>query len=396
MKRVVLILVLSLFTVLIYSQDSKLTPGRISMVFSIRGGGDQADLMLSLAEKIFVNNNFKVLDRSSIRDEPISEVADCHVIIDFKITGNSTLRHYGSSTKQYRARIIVKVITTNNNILIAGPTIGSLEYTQFNSDDNIEDALNDLVSQILPTLKTTIKEGKLVATDEAVRKKRKEERIFAIKQQREKEAHEIKKRRKIEALALKKQKEKESQEMKKMRQSNKKKRLVLAGVIDWSQYAHGDFLGEIFRGDFKRFRQNLGTMGNIRRDGNFKLLFATFVETFYRKCKSSLPTNAKRCRIYKREGSRMLNVDEISVAPGLAEQYRDYFNASNANVLINLLSSKNSLDSLKSITGIVTDMQHFFGDNLCRSRAIRQLEENLRRCSLNLPSLQEDPDGLLR
>jgi hypothetical protein len=129
-----------------------ITPPSNSVVITAIGNDNKADLISSITHEILSNNNFHIIDRPSVENEKLSKVARFHLVLTENYLGSTTLSYYGSTSELLSYSITIKVISTKNNSIIAGPfnEIAKIaKFTSLNIKENLTKAIKKLIRKIL-------------------------------------------------------------------------------------------------------------------------------------------------------------------------------------------------------------------------------------------------------
>lgn len=128
-------------------------PPARSIIVSAKGDSDKSSLIAAYAQKTAQKHKYLVVDGPAVRNKPVNQSARFQLAITIKQLGSTTLNYYGNSTEQYTVGITVKAIDTLSGRMIAGPATSSVQYTALNADENLQEAIDELVSGILANLK---------------------------------------------------------------------------------------------------------------------------------------------------------------------------------------------------------------------------------------------------
>lgn len=126
-----------------------ITPPSNSVVITAIGNDNKADLISSITHEILSNNNFHIIDRPSVENEKLSKVARFHLVIAENYLGSTTLSYYGSTSELQSYSITIKVISTKDNNIIAGPFNEIAKFTSLNIKENLTKAIKKLIRKIL-------------------------------------------------------------------------------------------------------------------------------------------------------------------------------------------------------------------------------------------------------
>jgi serine/threonine protein kinase len=126
-----------------------ITPPSNSVVITAIGNDNKADLISSITHEILSNNNFHIIDRPSVENEKLSKVARFHLVLTENYLGSTTLSYYGSTSELLSYSITIKVISTKNNSIIAGPFNEIAKFTSLNIKENLTKAIKKLIRKIL-------------------------------------------------------------------------------------------------------------------------------------------------------------------------------------------------------------------------------------------------------
>ncbi len=126
-----------------------ITPPSNSVVITAIGDDNKTDLISSITHEILSNNNFHIIDRPSVENKKLSEVARFHLVIAENYLGSTTLSYYGSTSELQSYSITIKVISTKNNSIIAGPFNEIAKFTSLNIKENLTKVIKKLIRKIL-------------------------------------------------------------------------------------------------------------------------------------------------------------------------------------------------------------------------------------------------------
>lgn len=126
-----------------------ITPPSNSVVITAIGDDNKTDLISSITHEILSNNNFHIIDRPSVENKKLSEVARFHLVIAENYLGSTTLLYYGSTSELQSYSITIKVISTKNNSIIAGPFNEIAKFTSLNIKENLTKVIKKLIRKIL-------------------------------------------------------------------------------------------------------------------------------------------------------------------------------------------------------------------------------------------------------
>jgi serine/threonine-protein kinase len=125
----------------------KPAPPPNSLVVSFLGDEEKEDIITSFVQSAFSRFNFQNIDGYSAGNKELSEVASYHIVVSVKHMGTSTLQYYGQTSEQYTVGLTIKGIATKNGRIVAGPVTKIVKYTAMNLEDNLKEAVDELVSQ---------------------------------------------------------------------------------------------------------------------------------------------------------------------------------------------------------------------------------------------------------
>lgn len=130
-------------------KERVITPPSNSIVITAIGNDNKVDLISSITHEILSNNNYHIIDRPSIENRKFSEVARFHLVITENYLGSTTLSYYGSTSELHSYSITMKIISTKNNNIIAGPFNEIAKFTSLNIKENLTKTIKKLIRKIL-------------------------------------------------------------------------------------------------------------------------------------------------------------------------------------------------------------------------------------------------------
>jgi len=130
-------------------KERVITPPSNSVVITAIGDDNKIDLISSITHEILSNNKYHIIDRPSIENRKFSEVANFHLVISESYLGSTTLSYYGSTSELHSYSITMKIISTKNNNIIAGPFNEIAKFTSLNIKENLIKTITKLVKKIL-------------------------------------------------------------------------------------------------------------------------------------------------------------------------------------------------------------------------------------------------------
>jgi hypothetical protein len=163
--------------------------------------------------------------------------------------------------------------------------------------------------------------------------------------------------------------------------------LVRKSANYWRGF-HSDVIREIFDGGFG---------ADVEESTPFKVLFTSYVESYSKSCRASLPANhtaitmtsvTARVDRFGNVVSQNANYSvTVEADPRFAPKYREYAAAlSSSAVALGILTSGRRVNTLLDP---LLDIAQFFEDQKCQGPAMHQLTENLLRGALDKNSLQQ-------
>lgn len=130
----------------------KVGPASNSVVVTILGEDNNADMIAAYMQTAFSNANFAVVDGPSLGNESLGNIARYHLVVTVKQMGTTTLNYYGSTSEQYTLGLTVKAIETLSGKIAAGPLTSTVSYTTLNVETNLKEAITNLAGQLQKTL----------------------------------------------------------------------------------------------------------------------------------------------------------------------------------------------------------------------------------------------------
>lgn len=127
-------------------------PASNSLVVTVLGDADRADMITAYAQAAFSRANFAVVDGPSLGNESLSRIARYNLVVSVKQLETTTLQYYGNTSEQYSVGLTMKAVETQGGKIAAGPFTRTVKYTALNAADNLKAAVASLVSQLQKAL----------------------------------------------------------------------------------------------------------------------------------------------------------------------------------------------------------------------------------------------------
>lgn len=134
------------------SNVKKAGPASNSMVVSVLGDADRADMITAYAQAAFSRADFTVVDGPSLGNEALSRIARYNLVISVKQLETTTLQYYGNTSEQYSVGLTMKAVETQSGKIAAGPFTRTVKYTTLNASENLKAAVASLASQLKNSL----------------------------------------------------------------------------------------------------------------------------------------------------------------------------------------------------------------------------------------------------
>jgi len=130
----------------------KAGPASNSLVVSVLGDADRADMITAYVQAAFSRANFAVVDGPSMGNESLGGIARYHLVVTIKQMETTTLQYYGSTSEQYSLGLTMKAVETQGGKIAAGPFTRTVKYTALNAADNLKAAVAGLAAQLQKAL----------------------------------------------------------------------------------------------------------------------------------------------------------------------------------------------------------------------------------------------------
>lgn len=130
----------------------KAGPESNSLVVTVLGDADRADMINAYTQAAFSRANFAVVDGPSRGDEALSNIARYNLVVTIRQLETTTLQYYGSTSEQYSVGLTMKAVETHGGKIAAGPFTRTVKYTTLNAADNLKAAVASLASQLQKAL----------------------------------------------------------------------------------------------------------------------------------------------------------------------------------------------------------------------------------------------------
>ncbi|MCX6584182.1 MAG: protein kinase [Candidatus Aminicenantes bacterium] len=130
----------------------KAGPASNSLVVSVLGDADRADMITAYVQAAFSRANFAVVDGPSMGNESLGGIARYHLVVTIKQMETTTLQYYGSTSEQYSLGLTMKAVETQGGKIAAGPFTRTVKYTSLNAADNLKAAVAGLAAQLQKAL----------------------------------------------------------------------------------------------------------------------------------------------------------------------------------------------------------------------------------------------------
>jgi serine/threonine protein kinase len=130
----------------------KTGPAANSLVVSVLGDADRADMITAYAQTAFSRANFTVVDGPSRGNEALSNIARYNLVVSVKQLETTTLQYYGNTSEQYSVGLTMKAVETQSGKIAAGPFTRTVKYTTLNASDNLKAAVASLAAQLQKAL----------------------------------------------------------------------------------------------------------------------------------------------------------------------------------------------------------------------------------------------------
>lgn len=131
----------------------KLPPAN-SVVLTTLGDDDKDDFITAHIQSILKNDDFTVIDGPSVDRAQLADIATYHFVTTVKHMGTTTLQYYGSTSELYTVAITMKIISSQNGRIIAGPVTAVVKYTAINADEKLREVIEKLTFDIRDELKS--------------------------------------------------------------------------------------------------------------------------------------------------------------------------------------------------------------------------------------------------
>jgi serine/threonine protein kinase len=130
----------------------KAGPASNSLVVSVLGDADRADMISAYAQAAFSRADFAVVDGPSMGNEALSNIARYNLVVTVKQLETTTLQYYGNTSEQYSVGLTMKAVETQSGKIAAGPFTRTVKYTTLNAADNLKAAVASMASQLQKAL----------------------------------------------------------------------------------------------------------------------------------------------------------------------------------------------------------------------------------------------------
>jgi serine/threonine protein kinase len=132
----------------------KLPPAN-SIVLTTLGDEDKGDFITAHVQSILKNNDFMVVDGPSVDMSDLPGVARYHLVTTVKHMGTTELNYYGSTSELYTVGITIKIISSRNGRIAAGPVSSTVKYTAINAEEKLREVIESLTLEIKNELKNS-------------------------------------------------------------------------------------------------------------------------------------------------------------------------------------------------------------------------------------------------
>lgn len=130
----------------------KAGPASNSLVVTVLGDADRADMISAYTQAAFSRADFAVVDGPSMGNESLSHIARYNLVVSIKQLETTTLQYYGNTSEQYSVGLTMKAVETQSGKIAAGPFTRTVKYTTLNASDNLKSAVASLASQLKKAL----------------------------------------------------------------------------------------------------------------------------------------------------------------------------------------------------------------------------------------------------
>jgi len=120
-------------------------PAANTCIITLYGDDNKGDFIAPYVEEALAKKKFRIVDEPAA-NKNLSSVARNQIILMVKDMGSTALNYYGNTTEEFSVQITMKLVDTETKKVLSGPVIRIVKYTSLNAQENIKEAVKEMLS----------------------------------------------------------------------------------------------------------------------------------------------------------------------------------------------------------------------------------------------------------